>query len=172
MNIFSYYTGAFKKFKDYQGIATRKEFNFFILFFLLIYMFFWILSFLTIPFSIISNPNQAPDIFVYFAFVSYGIFLIHLIPGLALIKRRLNDITPAKSNIIFRIFFGFEVFRICAGIFLSTKISAFQTVALSNATAIPPSFTYLIIFALFIMLLNYICIGFYIFLMAKKGKQQ
>ena len=28
MNIFSYYTGAFKKFKDYQGIATRKEFNF------------------------------------------------------------------------------------------------------------------------------------------------
>ncbi|MBR6722269.1 DUF805 domain-containing protein [bacterium] len=172
MNVFNYYIGAFKNFKDYQSFATRKEFNFFILFFLLIYMFFGILSFATIPFSIISNPNQAPDIFAYFPILSWGIFIIHLLPGLALIKRRLNDITPTKSNIIFRIFFGFEVFRICTGIFLSTKISAFQTVALSNADVIPPSFTYLIIFSLFNMLLNYICIGFYIFLMAKKGKQQ
>ena len=32
MNYFDYYTGAFRKFKDYQGNATRKEFNFFILF--------------------------------------------------------------------------------------------------------------------------------------------
>ena len=170
MSVFNYYTEAFGKFRDYQNFATRKEFNLFILFFFLIYMFFGFLSFMTIPFSIISNPDQAPDIFVYFPFLSWGLFLIHLLPGLALIKRRLNDITPTKSNIIFRIFFGFEVFRICAGIFLSTKISVFQTVALSNATAIPPSFTYLIIFALFNMLLNYICIGFYIFLMAKKGK--
>ena len=107
MNYFNYYTSAFKNFKDYQNIATRKEFNFFILFFFLIYTLFGILSFATIPFSIISNPNQAPDIFVYFPILSWGIFIIHLLPGLALIKRRLNDIAPVKSGLIFRI--GWEI---------------------------------------------------------------
>lgn len=170
MNWFDYYIYAFKNYKNYSGVATRKEFNFFILFFFLFYMLFGFLSFLTIPFSIISNPNQAPDIFGYFRYISYGIFLIHLIPGLALIKRRLNDITPAKSNIVFRIFIGFEVFRICIGLFLSTKMSLFQSVVITNAETIPSSFVPLILLLLFNMLLNYICIGFYIFMMAKKGK--
>ena len=171
MNYFNYYTSAFKNFKDYQNIATRKEFNFFILFFFLIYMLFGILSFMTIPFSIIFNPNQAPELFGFFPIFSWGIFIIHLLPCLALIKRRLNDIAPVKSGLIFRIFFIFEIFRICTGIFLSTKISVLQTVTSTNAEVLPPSFVYIILFSLFSMLLNYVCIGFYIFLMVKKGKK-
>ena len=163
MSVFNYYIGAFKNFKDYQSFATRKEFNFFILFFLLIYMLFGILSFATIPFSIISNPNQAPDIFVYFPILSWGIFIIHLLPGLALIKRRLNDITPTKSSIIFRLFLIFEIIGICTS-------SLFQTVVSSNAEVLSPSFIHLILFLLFYLLLSSVGTGFFIFLMAKKGK--
>ena len=105
MNYFNYYISAFKNLKDYQGVATRKEFNLFILFFFLIYMLFGFLSFMTIPFSIISNPNQVPEGYGIFTIVIWSVFIIHLLPGLALIKRRLNDITPTKSSIIFRLFF-------------------------------------------------------------------
>lgn len=165
MNYFDYYTGAFRKFKDYQGYATRKEFNFFILFFFILYMIVCFIAGAFTPFLIISKV-AIDNIFYIVMGIIWICFLIHCFPGLALIKRRLNDIIPAKSNIIFRLFFTFELVRLLIGLILGSNM--FQH---AIKTTIPDFNALYFILALLIFCMNWICLGFYVFLMVKKGKQ-
>lgn len=165
MSVFNYYTEAFGKFRDYQNIATRKEFNYFILFFFIFYMIIGVIAGLITPIFIISKINPA-DITLMITLPMWIYSIIHLLPLLALVKRRLNDITPTKSSIIFRLFLIFEIIGICTSSF-------FQTVVSSNTEVLSPSFIHLILFLLFLLfylLLSSVSTGFFIFLMAKKGK--
>ncbi len=164
MSVFNYYTEAFGKFRDYQNIATRKEFNYFILFFFIFYMIIGFITGIITPIFIISKINPA-DITLMMTVPMWIYSIIHLLPLLALVKRRLNDIFPVKSSIVFSIFFTYEFFRIIFSLFLSSKYidSAFKTPT-------PEIDLTMIGFYLLNYLLSLISCIFYIFLMAKKGK--
>lgn len=173
MSWFDYYTLAFRKVRDYSNITTRKEYNFFILCFFLIYMLMAGILFPIFIYVSISEPNKSPLFFSNaFGAVSWIVCLIHALPALALIKRRLNDIFPIKSGVIFRIFFTFEIIRILLSLILYSNMSSLLPLALtSNNVTLSPNIVTVILMFLLNQLLCYISLGFYIFLMVKKGKQ-
>lgn len=106
--MFKYYTTAFKKFKDYSSNATRKEFNFYILNFIILnillnfgFMIAWLLYVqfnLTTMFEIEAENIQNLYSSTFFVFN-----LVNYIPFIALTKRRINDIFPTYSIFIFLI---------------------------------------------------------------------
>ena len=159
MEYLKYYTNAFKNSFNYKDMAKRKEFNFFILFYIL----FWMILFIPFMFGmpIVTMLNNINPIIPFggFAIVSWIFFIVHAFPFLALIKRRIIDITPSKANLIFWIFITLEIIRIFISI-------SFMVILYTNQGQFH-------IWYIFIGLVNQalctISLGFIIFLMVKKG---
>ena len=166
MEAFNIYINAFKRIKDYHNPAPRKEFNFFILF----YFIFWIL--LISPIMILSMPSimekgmQGGGVFVV---VSQIFGIAHLFPLLALVKRRLIDITPPKAKSIWWIYFTLTIVM-CLTSYMYAFIVPPQDMLMMTNNNI--SLTRIII-TLILMLINnglsFALLVFYIFLMVKQG---
>ena len=120
-NVFGNYLLAFKNIFDYKHTASRSEFNWFILFMALI----WILMgflFMGIVITNIVLHNDAiiPILFGVF-FVIGGLYMLaHLLPFLALMKRRCNTLFPQKSGTFFFSFLGLWLVQqvICITLFI------------------------------------------------------
>ena len=157
MEYFNIYLNAYKNFKDYHSPSKRNELNWFILF----YLIFWMIIF--IPFMIITPLfvviYKSPLIMFGILFVVGWIyFIVHAIPLLALVKRRLIDIIPTKANLIFWSFITFEVIRISISLFFMVVLCLLKEFHI-----------WYILIGVINQVLSTITIGFMIFLMAKKG---
>lgn len=160
MEYFKIYLNAFKNFTDYRSPAIRKEYNFFLLFYFLFYILIFIGLMVSLPFLIVKN--QSPESgFIYFTIASWTFFLIHALPTLALVKRRLIDITPKNANLIFWIYFDIEVVRL--------SIIIPFTVSLYKST--PEFHIWYIAAAILNQFLCTLVMAFHIFLMVKKGNK-
>jgi len=163
--IFGCYLKAFQNCFNYSDSAMRYEFNYFILVFSVIYFILFFIGFFIIVFSSIANPSIAPIAFgtLFVLVLLYSI--VHILPSLALLYRRIKDVFSEKS----KLFFGLYL------LVWFIQISSWASCAVLSSTISPthqptPSFLVLVFGCTVIcQICGLIMLGFYIFLMCKKG---
>ena len=168
MEAFNIYINAFKHIKNYHNPASRKEFNFFILFYFIFWLIIFIPCLIASPFFIINVER----FFVYLTFsmaVGWLIYLVHALPLLALIKRRLIDVLPQKANRIFWIYLTLELIRIIVTAIYPFVIFSFKDIILAGNGFPVSKFIIVWVFGLINNFFSIIVLCFYIFLMVKQG---
>ena len=161
VEIFAYYKLGFGRSFDFSTPSSRKELNYF----MLPYFIFW---FLVCLISIITTSvltvivKDLPKLFLYEGIILVAFNIIHLIPLLALIRRRLNDIVPNKAKLIF------SGVLLCYLIQLSVPVILFtqKTVIADN----PVKFLTFIPYVICAQLCALLVTGTVIYLMCKKGE--
>ena len=99
--IFEYYKMGFFKISNFTEPCNRKELNCFILVYLIFALCFYvIISVVGVILSLIfKEQNSIIALCSNIVFIIFN--AIHILPLFTLIKRRLNDINPKKSAILF-----------------------------------------------------------------------
>ena len=163
--IFRCYLMAFQKCFNYSDSTMRHEFNYFILVFSVIYFILFLIGFYSIIIVSVSNPNMAP--------VSFGIFtglillycVVHLLPSLSLLYRRIKDVFSKKSRLVFGLYIAIWLLQIIGWV---TCFSLSSTISPTNQPT-PIFFIFWIGGAIVCQICGLIMFGFFIFLMCKKG---
>lgn len=126
MEMITYWLKGFKNIADYHNPARRSELNYFILMQLIVNVLLMILT--AVLYTVLTirgiDPNSAKVLTILPFFVIT--FLMTSIPELALIKRRLIDITPNRANLLFWLMFiAFAISMICQvlGLFMLPEMA-------------------------------------------------
>ena len=173
MEYLNIYLNAFKNFKDYHTPAPRKELNFFILF----YFIFWLIIF--IPMMVVgfyhAMSSMMEDNFDYlkllipFGVVGWVFYLVHIVPLLALIKRRLIDIFSQKAGLIFWIYATIEIIRLLISLVYPFAVYFLQNIVMTSENLPVANLVVIWIIGLINNALSFLVLAFYIFLMVKQG---
>lgn len=158
--ILAYYRMGFGRILDFSSPSSRKEINYFVL----SYFVFWvILCVISIVCTSLLSVfvNNIPKLFLYEGILLVGYNLIHILPLLTLMRRRLNDIIPQKAKLIF------SGIVLCYLIQISGPVIIFtQKTALVNN---PEKFLIFIPYIIFEQLCAIVVMGSLLYLMWKKG---
>lgn len=162
--IFEYYKMGFRRMIDFSSSSCRKELNYFFLSYFVIWIIF--------AFVILVADSMLAVIIQSGMFNLFGIsgatclifHIIHLVPLFALMRRRLNDIIPAKSGLIFLSLVLLYLIQISAPIMFILNIG--------NISANPERIIIYMPYMLFSVICGWVVIGTLIFLMCKKGALQ
>ena len=173
MESFSFYLNAFKRFKDYHTPSPRKEFNFFILFYFVFWLVIFIPMMMVVFYQAMSSMTEENfnylKLIIPFGLVGWIFYLVHIVPLLALIKRRLIDIFSQKASLIFRIYVAIEIIRLLITLGYPIGVYFLQNVITTSENLPVASLVVIWIIGLINNALSFLVLAFYIFLMVKQG---
>ena len=104
-----------------------------------------------------------------FGLVGWIFYLVHIVPLLALIKRRLIDIFSQKASLIFRIYVAIEIIRLLITLGYPIGVYFLQNVITTSENLPVASLVVIWIIGLINNALSFLVLAFYIFLMVKQG---
>lgn len=173
MESFSFYLNAFKRFKDYHTPSPRKEFNFFILF----YVIFWLVIFIPMIMagvylsmsSMLDGESNYLKFLIPFSLIGWMFYLVHAVPMFALIKRRLVDIFSQKAGLIFGIYLTIEIIRLLISLGYPFFLYSLLDVVVASENLPIAILVSLWIIGLINNIFSFLVLAFYIFLMVKRG---
>ena len=130
------YLGVFLKFRDFQGTSSRKEFNYYVLTYILFSILFVLIVFFGYQVAgiEISKLNKIGKVIIAVPKMIFD--LVHFVPFVALVKRRINDIAEEKSKHFFAItctsfvfdFLNIPILYCCEKYFKSDLMFAFLVI--------------------------------------------
>ena len=164
-NIFEYYLMAFTNCFNYRDASRRSELNYFILIFSVIYFVLFFIGFLGVIMTVILNQNAIPIAFGILMGVILIYSLMHILPFVALIYRRIKDIFVQKAKLAFGIYITVWALQVAACI---VNFAIVSSISPSNQPA-PETFAVMFIIGILAQLCGLAMFGFLIFLMCKKG---
>lgn len=173
MEYLNFYLNAFKNFRDYHTPAPRKEFNFFILF----YFIFWLVIFIPMMMvgfyhavsTMMGGKFEYLNLLIPFMVVGWIFYLVHVVPLLALIKRRLIDIFSQKAGLIFWIYVTIEIIRLLITLGYPLGVYFLKNMFMTSESLPVANLVIIWIIGLINNIISFLMIAFYIFLMVKQG---
>ena len=173
MEYFNIYLNAFKYFRDYHTPAPRKDFNFFILF----YFIFWLIIFIPMMMvgfyhavsTMMEGKFEYLNLLIPFMVVGWIFYLVHAVPLLALIKRRLIDIFSQKAGLIFWIYVTIEIIRLLITLGYPLGVYFLKNMFMTSESLPVANLVVIWIIGLINNIISFLMIAFYIFLMVKQG---
>ena len=164
--VFEYYLSAFSNSFNYRDAAKRSELNYFILIFSVIYFILFIIGFFCATMTLIFKTEETAPTAIIILFGTVIFYcLIHILPFISLVYRRIKDIFSDKSKLVFGIYLTVWGFQI-AGV-ITNFVMALSTISIKQPE---PSFLILMFtISVFTQICGLGMFGFLIYLMCKKG---